>query len=216
MNRVDEDGKIWGAIIGSVVDYSLQVATNFAQGQSLSQSMPNVDVGSIVISAGAGLFSGGLSSLTKASKATTLVKAAINIAGNSAISAGEGYAKTTIAGQTYTSKRALRDAGIGTVAAVVGEIINIRNAKRLEGVAEKGMAAETAQFKAKGVSKNPKASAARKARYQRAASQAEVQAQQAVKDFWKATTSENLQTATTTSAVVGGVLNKIEDEQRSQ
>jgi hypothetical protein len=146
-------------------------------------------------------------------KAATLVKAAVNVAGNSATSVAEGYAKTIIAGQTYSSKQALRDATIGTVAAVFGEAINVKNAKRLEGVAEKGIAAETAQFKARGVSKNPKASVARKARYSQAASQAEAQAQQAVADFWKATSSENLQTATTTSAVVEGLLKKVNDEQ---
>jgi RHS repeat-associated protein len=80
VNLTDPDGRCpWciGAIVGAAVDYGFQVAGNLAQGKGLGQSLTDIDGTSILISAGAGAASGGLSLLTKAKNVGTLGKAAL-------------------------------------------------------------------------------------------------------------------------------------------
>lgn len=63
----DTDGRCpacWGAIIGAAVDYGMQVAGNLAEGKDLGDALTRVDGKSILISAGAGALSGGLSVLS--------------------------------------------------------------------------------------------------------------------------------------------------------
>ena len=75
----DPDGKCpacWGAIIGAGVEYGSQVITNLANGQDFKSSLTNIDGGKIVIAAGVGALTGGLSGI-KAIGATAKVYKAI-------------------------------------------------------------------------------------------------------------------------------------------
>src|SRR5690606_24913715 len=79
VNITDPDGNCpWclGAVIGAIVDYSLQVANNYAQGKTGADAWTDIDLGSIAISAGAGATSGGLSTLKNIGTGT---KVAINL-----------------------------------------------------------------------------------------------------------------------------------------
>ncbi|MCS6975307.1 MAG: hypothetical protein NZM13_12560 [Cyclobacteriaceae bacterium] len=104
-----------GALVGAATDYVLQVATNLAQGKDLGSSLTEVDVTSIVVSAGAGALSGGLSTLSKLKNASTLVKVATEVAVDAGSSAanqlateGKVHAKSVVidvvAGQTVGKK----------------------------------------------------------------------------------------------------------------
>ena len=86
----DPDGRCpWclGAIIGAAVDYGLQVAVNFAEGKSGIDAFTDVDGGSILVSAGAGALSGGLSVASKVKTGSKLVKVASSEVGESVIDA---------------------------------------------------------------------------------------------------------------------------------
>lgn len=76
----DPDGRcpscVWGAIIGAGVEYGTQVVTNLASGRDLKSSLTNVDGGKILISAGVGALTGGISSI-KAIGATAKVYKAV-------------------------------------------------------------------------------------------------------------------------------------------
>ena len=71
---------LWGAIIGAGVDYGLQVAVNLAEGKGVKESLTDVDGKSILVSAGAGALSGGLSSINKLKTASKLVQIGIDAA----------------------------------------------------------------------------------------------------------------------------------------
>ncbi len=65
-NIIDPDGNCpWciGAVVGILVDYSLQVATNYAKGKTGTDAWTDIDGGSLVISGLSGAASGGLSTL---------------------------------------------------------------------------------------------------------------------------------------------------------
>ncbi len=209
ISKNDPDGRfVWGAIMGATVDYGLQVANNLIKNGISAEAFTNVNKTSIFISAVAGLASGGVSSLTEMANLSKVLKAGINVAANSSLSILEGYTKSQVSGSDYGVKDALRDGTIGVIASGAGEAIHLRNAGRLEGVAEKGIKAESAAFKARGVNKNPHASLARKARYNQAAAKANAEYKNAVNDFWKATKSENLKMSTNVNTVTSGVLQK--------
>ncbi len=70
---------VWGGIIGAAVDYGLQVTINLAEGKDLGTSLTDVDAGSILVSAGAGAISGGISSISKARKISKLVNAVVEV-----------------------------------------------------------------------------------------------------------------------------------------
>ena len=203
ISKNDPDGKfVWGAVIGFATDYALQSI------KSGNWGLKGKNWGSLAISTGAGLVSGGVSGLTKMANLSKVLKAGINVAANSGLSILEGYTKSQVSGSDYEVKDALIDGTIGVIASGAGEAIHLRNAGRLEGVAEKGIKAERAAFKARGVNKNPHASLARKARYNQAAAKANAEYKNAVNDFWKATKSENLKMSTNVNTVTSGVLQK--------
>jgi RHS repeat-associated protein len=86
----DPDGDCpwcWGAVIGAAVDYGLQITTNLAQGKDLGDALTDVDVGSILVSAGAGAVSGGISSISKLKNASNLVKLAVDVTVDASASA---------------------------------------------------------------------------------------------------------------------------------
>jgi hypothetical protein len=86
-----------------------------AQGQSFSSAVSNVDYGSVAISAGAGLLSGGLSVATKTMK----VAKTVNTIGNAAIAAGESMAKSAAQGKDITVSGVVTNVAVGTVAGAV-------------------------------------------------------------------------------------------------
>ncbi len=89
-NIIDPDGNCpWciGAIAGAVVDYGLQVAVNFAEGKPVIDAITDVDGGSILVSAGAGALSGGLSVASKIKTGSKLVKIASSEVGEMVIDA---------------------------------------------------------------------------------------------------------------------------------
>jgi hypothetical protein len=62
------------------VDYGLQVAVNLADGKGMRQSLADVDGKSILVSAGAGALSGGLSTISKLKTASKLVQIGVDVA----------------------------------------------------------------------------------------------------------------------------------------
>src|SRR5690606_26541964 len=54
---------IWGAVIGAAVDYGTQVAVNLVHGKDAGDALTDDDGGSILLSAGVGALTGGLSAL---------------------------------------------------------------------------------------------------------------------------------------------------------
>jgi RHS repeat-associated protein len=71
---------IWGAVIGAAVDYGTQVAVNLVQGKDLGDALTDVDGKSILISAGVGALTGGLSALKAGSGALKVADAVADVA----------------------------------------------------------------------------------------------------------------------------------------
>jgi hypothetical protein len=71
---------IWGAVIGAAVDYGTQVAVNLVQGKDLGDALTDVDGGSILMSAGVGALTGGLSALKAGSGAVKVADAVTDVA----------------------------------------------------------------------------------------------------------------------------------------
>lgn len=77
-----------GIVVGALVDYGLQVAVNFAEGETdILEAFTDVDVEQIVVSGAAGGLSGGLSVLSKAKTGSKLVKLATSELGEATIDA---------------------------------------------------------------------------------------------------------------------------------
>ncbi|MEG2101794.1 MAG: hypothetical protein RRY99_09810, partial [Flavobacterium sp.] len=77
---------IWGAIIGAGVEYGSQVVTNYVQGKTGSDAWTNVDMGKVVISAGVGAVTGGISGLKAIGTTAKVYKA---IAASATVGMGE-------------------------------------------------------------------------------------------------------------------------------
>ncbi len=111
----DPDGKCpWciGAIIGAAVDYATQVAANRLEGKSWKESLTQVDGKSIIISAGAGALSGGLSTIVpKGVTGKILVEGA-----QVAIDAGESALKQYNETGTVSLKQTITDVVTNKVA----------------------------------------------------------------------------------------------------
>lgn len=126
-NYDDPDGNcptcLLGAVVGAATDYGLQVATNLAQGQSVGDALSNVDGTSILISAGAGAVSGGLSTVSKLKSAGTLVKLAVEGTVDGATSAVGQYASTGEVSLTEVAADAAGGVIAGRSAGAVGEKI---------------------------------------------------------------------------------------------
>ncbi|HTE28069.1 RHS repeat-associated core domain-containing protein [Flavitalea sp.] len=73
----DPDGEIWnwvvGAVVGAVVDYGTQVASNLIQGKSITQSLTEVDGKSILSAAAVGAVTSGASAFIKGGAKATVV-----------------------------------------------------------------------------------------------------------------------------------------------
>jgi RHS repeat-associated protein len=72
----DPDGRcpscVWGAVIGAAVEYGGQVAANLYEGKSLKDSMTDIDVGDVLVSAGEGALTGGVSAVRSLVKKTAI------------------------------------------------------------------------------------------------------------------------------------------------
>jgi len=151
IGKRDPDGRfVWGAVIGAAADYALQSIESGNWGTS------GKDWGSIAISAGAGLASGGLSSLTKAYKAGKIIATV----GNAAISAGEGVAKAAASGQEITVKSVATDALLGAGASKVGDAVDTKITKTIQNAGDTGVQAGKATQKLQGTRTNSKTSRA--------------------------------------------------------
>ena len=125
---------IWGGIIGAAVDYGLQVTGNIVEGKDLGEALVDIDRTSILVSAGAGALSGGISSLSKLQKAGKLVKTAVDVATDTGVS----VSSQTIKHGDVSLKKTLIDVTAGqTVGKVAGKktrkkVANSAKGKRLK------------------------------------------------------------------------------------
>lgn len=93
----DPDGKCpwcWGAVIGAAVEYGTQVASNLAQGKSLGTSLTDVDGTAIIISAGAGALTGGISAFVPKGAGAKIAVETVEIGIDAAESAAKQYNET--------------------------------------------------------------------------------------------------------------------------
>jgi RHS repeat-associated protein len=149
---VDKDGEgpILGALIGAAADYASQVAVNYARGDSFTKALGhNINGWSILISAGAGAATCGISAFSNTTKGaygvSTAVKAIITVGEVTATGvvdatagAGTQMIQNSIDGKTITE-------GVGGAAATsviagkigegvskaVGDVINTSNLKKV-------------------------------------------------------------------------------------
>jgi len=127
----DPDGKCpwcWGALIGAAVEYGTQVAANIAQGKSLSTSLTDVDGTAIVISAGAGAISGGLSALAPKGAAAKLVLEGTKIGVDAVESSLKQYNETG----TVSLKTTVADVVVNQIAGKVTENVAVNSSSTLK------------------------------------------------------------------------------------
>ncbi|WP_407268286.1 RHS repeat domain-containing protein [Tenacibaculum maritimum] len=65
---------VWGAVIGGGLEYASQVVSNYSGGQSLTESLTNVDGGKIAVATIAGAATGGIGSIATIGKTAKVVK----------------------------------------------------------------------------------------------------------------------------------------------
>ena len=122
----DPDGKCpwcWGAIIGAAVEYGTQVASNLAQGKSLSKSLTDVDGKAIAISAGAGALSGGVSAFVPKGAAAKVVVETVKVGIDAAESAAKQYNETG----SVSLKTTVTDVVTNKVAGKVTENVKVNS-----------------------------------------------------------------------------------------
>ncbi|MEY8720861.1 RHS repeat-associated core domain-containing protein [Bacteroides stercorirosoris] len=106
VKHVDPDGKIpfIAGLLGGAIDYMFQVASNRFEGKSWSESLTDIDVKSVVISAGASMTGVGLANVTNkgikaikiaqtSAKTATALKIAGEVAVDATVSATSQYLK---------------------------------------------------------------------------------------------------------------------------
>lgn len=135
----DPDGRCpwcWGAIIGAAVDYGLQVAVNYAEGKSGLDAFTDVDGGSILVSAGAGALSGGLSVASKVKTSSKLVKVASSEVGESVIDAAASVTNQLVKDGKVDLVNTAIDVTVGKVVGKkVGEAVENAAKQSLQGKA---------------------------------------------------------------------------------
>jgi hypothetical protein len=203
IGKKDPDGRfVWGAVIGAAVDYGIQSMESGNWGTS------GKDWGSIAISAGAGLASGGLSSLTKAYKAGKIIATA----GNAVISAGEGVAKAVNSGQEVTAAGVITDALLGAGASKVGDAVDSKITKTIQNAGDTGVQAGKATQKLQGTRTNSKTSRATARKNAANAANANATANSAAKKANTAMTLENVGVSGASSAAAGNTAGAVEEE----
>ncbi|MBT9484955.1 RHS repeat-associated core domain-containing protein [Sediminibacterium sp.] len=127
----DPDGKCpwcWGAIIGAAVEYGSQVASNLASGKSLGESMTNVDGGAILISAGAGALSGGVSAFVPKTTAAKVVVEGVKIVIDAGESAAQQYNETG----SVSLKTTVTDVVTNKVVGKVTDNVNVNSSSTIK------------------------------------------------------------------------------------
>ena len=125
---VDEDGEIpWlvAAAVGALVDYGFQVVQNVMTGQSITQSLTNVDMKSIAASAAISATGVGLANVvTKGVKAVQVSEKmgkALQFASDVAIDATASVASQVVSGEGVSAKKVMVDVTIGKGTNWVGD-----------------------------------------------------------------------------------------------
>ena len=207
--RTDPDGRFWGAVIGAAVDYGLQVTKNRIEGKSWSESVTQVDGASIAISAGAGLLSGGVSSLAKGCKAAKYV----TMASNALINVGEVALKDAAAGKEFSANGALLNAGLGVLSSKAGDLVDNALAKQLQNVDEAGAALSKAERKLGGLRTN---SPTAKKTFNKAtanATAANANYQKALNNYSKAVNMQNAGVSSAASSTVNSTGSAVINEE---
>ena len=123
----DPDGRCpwcFGAIVGAAVDYGLQVAVNFAEGKPALEAITDVDGGSILVSAGAGALSGGLSVASKIKTGSKLVQLATSELGETVIDATASVTNQLVKDGKVDLTNTAIDVTVGKVVGKkVGEVV---------------------------------------------------------------------------------------------
>ncbi len=190
--RYDPDGQFWGAIFGAGVEYGIQVLKNLSQGKPLNQALTQFDRNSIMVSAVAGVFSGGLSSLVTGYKAGR----AISMVGNVAINVTEGQVKNIANGKGLSGMDATVDAGLGVLSSVLGDLVQgqVKNVFEswVKKASEAGEALTKAERKLAGTRMNSKASRQTYRKNQANVSQAQQKFVEASKKAYTAMTLQSI------------------------
>jgi RHS repeat-associated protein len=123
IGKKDPDGRfVWGAIIGAAAEYAIQSV------ESGNWGTEGKDWGKIGVSAGAGLVSGGLSTLVKGARATAVVG---RIAIGSGTSVAEGMAKNAMDGKPLTDG-IVANGVTGGLGSSAGELVSSTTNKLLK------------------------------------------------------------------------------------
>ncbi|SIO09192.1 DUF6443 domain-containing protein [Chitinophaga niabensis] len=111
----DPEGKFWsniiGAIVGAAVEYGSQVTSNLIKGQSLKQSLTQVDLAAIGISTVAGFASSGVSAFVPKGVAGKVVKEVVSTAIDAGESALQQYNETG----SVSLKQTVADVTVGRI-----------------------------------------------------------------------------------------------------
>ena len=125
---VDENGELlWlvAATVGALVDYGFQVIQNATDGQSLVQSLTNVDTKSIMLSAAASATGVGLGNVVnkgiKAVQIGAKVGKALQLSGDAAVDATISVASQLISAEEISAEKIVTDVVAGTVGGKVGD-----------------------------------------------------------------------------------------------
>ncbi len=130
IKHIDEDGNIpWVAgLVGGAIDYGFQVLGNRFEGKSWTQSLTDVNVQSIIVSAGTSMTGVGLGNvvnkgiaLTKVAQASTKVGTVIKVAGEMAVDATMSVASQAINNGDVNAETAVLDVAVGKAAGIVGD-----------------------------------------------------------------------------------------------
>lgn len=127
----DPNGKCpWciGAIVGAVVEIGTQVAVNLVQGKSLGESLTDLKGGQILIAAGAGAVSGGMSALApKNAIAKGVVKGTDLL-----VSAGESAAKQYNDEGKIEGLKVLTDVGAGVAGTAFTKNVKVNSSSAIK------------------------------------------------------------------------------------
>ncbi len=130
IKHIDEDGNIpWVAgLVGRAIDYGFQVLGNRFERKSWTQSLTDVNVQSIIVSAGTSMTGVGLGNvvnkgiaLTKVAQASTKVGTVIKVAGEMAVDATMSVASQAINNGDVNAETAVLDVAVGKAAGIVGD-----------------------------------------------------------------------------------------------
>ena len=142
VKHVDPDGKIpfIAGLLGGAIDYMFQVASNRFEGKSWSESLTDIDVKSVVISAGASMAGVGLANVTnkgikaiKIAQASAKTATALKIAGEVAVDATVSATSQYLKDGEISGKNVAVDVVTGYGSGKVGNFVKSSRQKSSEG-----------------------------------------------------------------------------------